>query len=581
MVRRFLPSLSLVLAFCPGIFAQDQKPAEAEVEKAKAERRAKFVAAIEEEASQLKLPENRAFINVKIGASAWETDEELARKLFRTAVNELIAAQQAAESNRSSRLFLDLLNGHQTRPLIINAIAAFDAEFAIDALHRSRPAAVEQALATFAAGSKSKNPSRNRSSLAQTEIHLERQLLRMVAEQKPEKTVVLLKDLVKTNLSGDTLNLLHKLHQKDPAAANELANDVLSRLLEADMFKSGQPAHELIGLSNSLITEFVKERQPDEKYITFDESRARRLSEKVIKLYVENGQLMGWVPLQQLEPAIKRFSPASYEPLRKIAAERHYGHGVGPQDPELQKLMESNPSPDVLVAAARNFEPHMRTSIYQNAANKYSESGRYQAAVALLNDKLEGDDLEVAMSSMNWYYAHHLVQKGQFDAAEAVMMEFNRSNRISALTSLAKTVYNANRDENRGRAAGILLRVRGLLPDRPENQDEMSQIFSLINVMAEIEPAEAFRTFESLTDQLNRLIEAFAVVNAYQGSDGGGHRQGEYVMAHGFNMGVHIEPNMIRTLSQKDHDRVASLIGSFARREVRVMLMLSLLERMN
>jgi hypothetical protein len=576
MARKFLPTASLAVAFCLGVFAQGQQPAEAEIEKTKAARRAKLIAAIEEEASQLRLPENRAFVNVKIGAVAWKTDQELAVKLFRSAVNDLIAAQQAAEASKNPSQFYDLLNSQNTRPQIISAIASCDAEFALEALHRSRPIAVERALSAGAANSKIGAVSGNQPYLAQSEINLEQRLVRMAAEQKPEKAIALMKDSVKKKLSAETLNLLQKIHQTDQAAANELANDVLSRLIAADMLKNEQPAHELLGLSNSLIAEFVKERQPEEKYIALDDSRVRKLLDKVIKLYVENGQRIGWVPVEQLEPAIKRFSPASYEPLRKIATA---GHGVVEQNPELRKLMDSNPSPDVLVAAAKNFDPPVRTQIYQNAANKYSESGQYQAAVALLNDKLEGDALQNAVSSMNWYYAHYLLQKGQYDAAEAAMMEFNDSNRISALTSLATTVYNANREENRTRAAAILSRVRGLLPDRPENQNEMSQMFSLVNALTEIEPSEAFRMMESLTDELNRLMEAFAVVNTYQG--GSAQRQREYVMTQGFNFGVYIDPNVVRTLAQKDPDRATSLIDSFDRREVRVMLMLTLLEGTN
>ena len=82
--------------------------------------------------------------------------------------------------------------------------------------------------------------------------------------------------------------------------------------------------------------------------------------------------------------------------------------------------------------------------------------------------------------------------------------------------------------------------------------------------------------FEPLVEQLNQLSEAFAVVHAFQG--GGMIREGEYVMAHGFNFGVYLDPNMLRNLAQKDPDRTISLVDGFARREVRVMLRLNLLE---
>ena len=577
MARKFLPCFLIVLAVFSVSTAQDKKP-DSEAEKSNMERRAKLLAAIEEDAKQLRLPENRALVNARVGAIAWKTDEELGRKLFRSAANDLIAAQEAAEASKNLHLFQDLRNSGNIRPQILNIIGGLDAEFALDTLYRTRPAAVERALAAAGPNPKVGAGTGNQIYIAQSEINLEQRLIRMAAEQKPEKAIGMLREAVKRKLSGETLNLLQKIQQKDPNTANELANDVLARLAASDLKKNDQPDHELLNLSNMMIAEFLKERQPEEKFIVLDESRVRRLAERVIGFYISDGSRIGWVPFEQLEPMAKRFVPASYEPLRKAAASvmrRGFGHHSS-LDPDYRKLIDSNPAAETIIAAAKNFDPATQQAAYLAAANKFSENGQYQAAVAMLNEKMEGDVLDNTLSSMNWYYAHHLMQKGQYDAAEAVMMEFNESNRASALTSLALTVFGANREENRARAAGILNRVRSVLPDRPENQNEMSQVFSMINAFVEIEPAEGFRMFEPLVEQLNQLSEAFAVVHAFQG--GGMIREGEYVMAHGFNFGVYLDPNMLRNLAQKDPDRTISLVDGFARREVRVMLRLNLLE---
>ena len=55
MARKFLPCFLIVLTVCSVAMAQDAKP-DPEAEKAKAERRAKLLAAIEEDAKQLRLP---------------------------------------------------------------------------------------------------------------------------------------------------------------------------------------------------------------------------------------------------------------------------------------------------------------------------------------------------------------------------------------------------------------------------------------------------------------------------------------------------------------------------------------------
>lgn len=548
----------------------------ADAEKEKAARWAKLFSAVAEEAAQLKLPENRAFINVKIGTVVWKTDEERARKLFRNAVNDLIAAQQAAEASKNPGQFYDLLNSQSARPMILGAIAAMDAEFALEALYRTRPANVERALAAASPNLKIGANNGNYAYLAQNEINLEQRLIRQAAEQKPERAVALLRDAVKKKLSGETLNLLQNILQKDAVAANELANDVLDRLVAAEFVKSEQPNYELVNLSNSVLADFLRERSPEEKYLKFNEAGVQRLTVKVISIYLKYGQQMGYVPIEQLGPAIKRFSPQSYEPLLKVVrSPRLRGHGIYPADPEYTKLMESNPSADVLVTAAKGFDQDTQRSIYQSAANKYSETGQYQAGIALLNEKMEGEALDNAVSSMNWYYAHHLMQKGEYDAAESVMMEFNESNRVSGLITLATTVFNANKDENRGRAAAILNRVRGLLPERPQNSTEMSQYFSLIGAAAPIDPAESFRTMESLIEQINQLSEAYALVNSFQG---GNVRQNEFMLSGGFNFGIYVDANIFRMLAQSDFDRALNVINAFSRRELRLLMLMHLLE---
>src|SRR5688500_17136653 len=70
-------------------------------QKLKTLRRAKLIERIQADVEQLKLPENRALINAKLGAAIWETDKDAAKALFRSAVADLIAALQCAETNKS------------------------------------------------------------------------------------------------------------------------------------------------------------------------------------------------------------------------------------------------------------------------------------------------------------------------------------------------------------------------------------------------------------------------------------------------------------------------------------------------
>jgi hypothetical protein len=81
-------------------------------------------------------------------------------------------------------------------------------------------------------------------------------------------------------------------------------------------------------------------------------------------------------------------------------------------DEAYTKLMSSNPTADIMIGEAKKFPVDTRRSIYISAANKLSDAGQYDRAVALLNDNFEGDALENAVSSLNWYYAHLLINRG-------------------------------------------------------------------------------------------------------------------------------------------------------------------------
>ena len=567
--------LWLVLAFCSCAFAQGSQQDEAEIERAKTLKRAKLIAAIEEDTSQLRLPENRAFINSKIAAILWSTDEGRARSLFRTAVTDLIAAQNAAEASKNRGIYYDLLQSQSLRPQIINAIANHDPQLALDSLRRSRPSAVERALAEPAPDAKI-GTSGNNSHLAQQEINLEQRLIRLASERNPERAVAMLRDGVKKKLSSETLATLQRLYQLDPAAANELARDVVARIASSDFFKNNNLNYDLLNLSNSIISEFLRERGPDEKALRFEESGVRRLAEKVIGTYLEHAVKIGWIPVDQLEPAVKRFSPASYEPLKKAAASTGYrSHMVGHYHPEYKKLMDSNPTADVLVASAKRFEPALRQIIYQNAATKYGESGQFEAARALLNDTLEDELLEGTLNNLNSQYANHLVQKGRYDEAEAAMMELNEDSRVNGLINLSMAIINSS-EADRPRAARLLSRARASLPARPENSSEMSRIISVIGSMAIVDPAEAASMIEPLIEQLNQLTEAFAVVLPFQNSNGA--RDGEFILVNGPQIGVQIDQNIFRSIAMKEPERAEGLVNGFSRRELRLITKLGLLE---
>ena len=578
-MRRISLGILVLILLTFGALGQD-RTAEADAAKRKAERRAKLIEALQADVVELKLPENRAYVLAKLGAALVKNERERAANLFRNAIGALLEAQAIAESQKTpNHQYYDLLNSGSVRPLILIAIGQADAEYALESLYRTRPINVQRALAQAGSKRKINDNTSNYPQLAQQEANLEQRLMKMAAEQRPERSMAIMKESIKKHLSVETYEMIKKVWEKEPAAGNELANELVDRLIEKPFAEPNYRAnYELVNLSNSILTDYLRERSPEDRYIAFDEGKLRSLATKLIAAYIDRGGAIGYIPLQQLEPITKRFSPSSFAQLKKAAENTRgfYPHGVVSQDnSDYTKLMNSNPTAEMMVSEAGKFPIDTRRSMYLGAANKFSDAGQYERALALLNEHFEGDALENAISSLNWYRSHHLMNRGEFDAAEAMMMEFNESNRISGLISLATTVFNRNREENASRAMGILQRTRSFLPERPETSSEFSQLFQLIVAMANIDHNEAFRSLESIVGQINELADASAVVNRFQG---GSFREGEGMIISGINLGVQIDSSLMRTLAEKDTPRALALIDGLSRREMRIVLLVNLLE---
>ncbi len=152
MLRFFFVFALLVFPF--SVFAQSND----EAAKEKLRQETALLEQILTDAKNLRLPENRAFIYAKVGNALWQTDEKRARALFQNSIADLIVAQTEAEAEKGKKEYLNnLIYGQSPRWDILNSIAARDAEFALDALIKTRPARITQAISNLTGDRQSQN----------------------------------------------------------------------------------------------------------------------------------------------------------------------------------------------------------------------------------------------------------------------------------------------------------------------------------------------------------------------------------------------------------------------------------------
>ena len=541
-------------------------------------RKARLNAILEEslgDVQNLKLPENRAFFYSRIGNIIWPQDQKRARSLFLYAATELVNAQNFAESKRSLNPYNELLTGGNTRQQILNTIASRDAELALELLTRTCPAALQRALDNDPDKNKKiSNYHQNNAHLAQNENYMEQNFYRMAAEQSPERAVKILKESLSKGLSNETFNQLNRLAEKDPAAAAEMASQVVEKLLRSGYVASEQPLYANIQLTQSILNHQMSRQNGIDIKLKFDNTQIRDLAAKFVSAYLTDKQVAPYLGSSIL-PIAEKLLPSSVEQIKKATSRMNPQNGNSDYDAAYQKLMENDTPVEQMLAAANKFPINNRRQIYQTASNKLMGQGDWRSAREVLSENFEDDDYMI--TNFDSQLVYNLTNQGKFAEAERVIDGLPVENRIGHLVNLSTAMLARDPKENRVQALALLEKARQLTSEKPENTNEMNMLMQVIGGYVQLNPAEAIRLYEGVVPKIVELTDASAVLNGFQVNSNV--RDGEFLIVHGDpfnNFGGNL--SMIGAFSRFDFDRTMKLVDSFNRPEMRISLRLQLLD---
>ncbi|HSU26355.1 MAG TPA: hypothetical protein VLI65_10260, partial [Pyrinomonadaceae bacterium] len=235
--------------------------------------------------------------------------------------------------------------------------------------------------------------------------------------------------------------------------------------------------------------------------------------------------------------------------------------------------------PEQMLAVASKFPESNRREIYQSASNKLMSQGNWQAARAVIDENFSDEARDQLLSNFDQQNCYNLTNQGKFSDAERIINGMPERQRVSALVNLANSVYGRDQKENKAYALALLDKASQLTNDKPENNSEMEMLMQVINGYSNIEPAEAIRKLEGLVPKINELTDASAIVSGFQVNSNV--RDGEFILTQGepfSNYGVN--SSMIGTLARYDLERTSSLIDSFSRPEIKILLRLQLISNM-
>ncbi|MDQ3635131.1 MAG: hypothetical protein M3405_11590 [Acidobacteriota bacterium] len=535
----------------------------------------KEIALLEEilaDAANLRLAENRALVYAQVGDKLWKVDEQKARGLFQNSIDELLTAQREAEFEKINQPSVrSLIYGQHPRWQILNLFANRDAEFALDALIKSRPPKLQTALNQLSANKENSNRYSNYTSYTQTEIQSEQRYASLAAKQNPARMPELFRSSLKKKITYDTFNLLQQIQQKDLDLANKLAEETLQALLKISLNNG-----ENVGVFYHFFNLFGNDANNNNQQIKISENYIRQMADKLSTFWLSQNYQSDDITSNAFKAVEKNFPIRAAEYKQRQEKRKVQSENQNPEHKRYTELMKSNPSAELLLKESKKFTNY-RSSIYNTALQKLTEEGN----IAELKSVLKNDFTEEESNSrLTQYYsnlASNLTSKGNYDEALAVINEIpDEENRFSPIIQLANAIYYKNPKENKQQALTILRRADALITEIPDNQNDVNKRINLANAYSIIEPAEGFRLIETIINPINEYTKAYIVVSQFRSE--GIMRQGEFIISMGadatrqFNLG-----QAWQSLKNEDFDQTVQLINRFEQIETRISLKLQMI----
>ncbi|HVQ56358.1 MAG TPA: hypothetical protein VMS29_06350, partial [Pyrinomonadaceae bacterium] len=324
----------LIVLFCAqfSVAQNATTPPDADKEKEKKETDELIVRMLDQavaDAAFLRLPQNKAIVFGMAGDLYWKFDEKRSRDLFRSAANELLAynIETEREKRESTEPNFEFFDMSDPRGQILPLVAKNDADLALDMLAQTRSAALAEAM--LRASAPDTRPDGNTMTFSpenqkvRQEIALEQSFALRAADDNPDRAIKIIKDSLSKGVSNVVLPLLQKLHKKDEKKAQELAGDVIRKLVDTDLAKKADE------LQTSLtFLEFMARSSgtpvpsPKSKPFAFNDLLMKELANKVASTLLQPSNSVNLMAaLSRALPNLEKLVPDKAAMLRQRLAE--------------------------------------------------------------------------------------------------------------------------------------------------------------------------------------------------------------------------------------------------------------------
>ncbi len=592
-------------------------PTEEEQQKEKADKEKKAFALLEqvvEEAQMLKLPENRARVQIGAADMLWQRDQGRARTLFALAADSIaemtrqITTNPGVEERRGPN---QNRSPFQLRQELVLTAARYDAPLAYQLLAATKPPTVS-------------TDGRNQGGFG-SEDSLEQRLLAEIAALDPKLALQNAEQMLdKGQYSRSLTEVLAQLQAKDKEAAARLEDKMVKRLQSANMLSSmdaGSLALSLLrlgprvegnsanagagapnnsgqlltpasysGLLSTVIEAALKATPPPAG--TRNQGRVRGQSSGPIVRSVDGRvvnsaneptaaeleqmnarRLLGG--LQSLLPQIDQYAPSRSQAVRQKLTDLRFGDTSRAGGQPVFRAAPQATS-ETLMNMAAQVPPQVQPRIYQQAAMRALEEGNPDRARQIANDHLEAGARDSVLQAVEFRQTTEKLGGNGLDEVRQTLAGLRSDDeRIDLLLRLASSASATNRTL----ALQLLEEARLYTNRRASNYQQIEQQLRLAGAFRDLEPSRSFEILEPVVVQLNELLSAAQTLSGFEINV---FRDGELPLEarSGLTNMANRFGQVLGQLAQKDFDRSQILANRFHLTELRLIARLGIVRGM-
>jgi hypothetical protein len=406
-----------------------------------------------------------------------------------------------------------------------------------------------------------------RKKLEGRDTFFETQLLAQIARTNAAKASQLATASISGGVNYQHLDLLQKIHEKDPEKGAEFAAAILSKLKtvrgdDIEYWTMGS----FLGIAGAAY-EASKKEGGKKPMLTQSELRdlADTLAQGILDSSGESGNGLQYV--DQIE---------KYAPSRALQIRRKFKMSSG--------AAWSNVATNASVTRRAGT-----TNMNSNAYNAYSEE--MVEAASNSNSRAERERLEREKTEKEFQQnveklANKELPKSEREkvvaqARKILLQTPGKDKKILGLSALAAHVSRAGDKEL---AADIMKEAQALVNPRPKNYQEFILTWMLASGYAMAEPEKAFPLLEDTIERVNDTITAFIKVGEFIDAAGEMIEDGEVQvgafggqMVRGLTGELAMADATLRTLAKADLAKTKNLTSRFDRTEVRILAKMMIL----